>query len=60
MPLVGFVSPPKKIPLDSLFEKQSGYLCGISTERPGYEGILTWGECQTEKKYDHGTLQSRF
>lgn len=40
-PIVGFVSAPEKVPLDSLFEKQGGYLRGISTERPGHEGLLT-------------------
>ena len=39
--LLGFVPAPKEVPLDGLFEKQGGYLCGVSTERPGHEGILT-------------------
>lgn len=43
-PLLGSVSSPKKVPLDSFFKEQDRHLRRISIERSGHEGILTWGE----------------
>lgn len=39
--MAGSVFASKTVPLDCLFEKQGGHLCGISTEGPGHEGLLT-------------------
>lgn len=44
---VGLVPAPQTVPLDSFSEKQGGHLRGVSTEGPGHEGLLTWGELET-------------
>lgn len=37
----GTVLAPEKVSLDSVFKKQSRYICSIPTERPGHEVLPT-------------------
>lgn len=56
--MLGFVSAPEKVPLDSFLKEQGGYLCGISSKRPGHEGIPSSGELRDMLIMEiHSTLQ---